>query len=313
MTDEVCDNLTVNKISNLLGDARINDRTIYLRPGSDSFHGLGWFGAGKLFANYSLDGPVLFGFHGGALGTTNDDGQNVALSWDQNSVNANIINAQMISINEQGGAIKTPMISLKGLPKGETFGIGAGIDNIGVWADSTGRSDIFVIKNTGRIGINTGSPKEVLDVNGNISVSGDILLAGADCAEDFDIVGVETVQPGTVMVIDNDGALRPGEKSYDKRVAGVISGAGNYRPGITLDKQNNKANRLPLALTGKVYCKVDADYGPIEVGDLLTTSTTIGHAMKAIDSAKAFGSVIGKALRPVETGRGIIPILIALQ
>jgi hypothetical protein len=58
---------------------------------------------------------------------------------------------------------------------------------------------------------------------------------------------------------------------------------------------------------------VDARYSPIEVGDLLTTSPTLGHAMKATDSQKAFGSVIGKALSPLVAGQGLIPILIALQ
>ena len=64
---------------------------------------------------------------------------------------------------------------------------------------------------------------------------------------------------------------------------------------------------------GKVYCKVDAQYAPIEVGDLLTTSPTLGHAMKAEDPWKAFGAVLGKALRPLAAGQGLIPILIALQ
>jgi len=64
---------------------------------------------------------------------------------------------------------------------------------------------------------------------------------------------------------------------------------------------------------GKVFCKVDAQTSPVEVGDLLTTSATPGHAMKAEDPTKAFGSVIGKALRPFKEGAGLIPILIALQ
>lgn len=64
---------------------------------------------------------------------------------------------------------------------------------------------------------------------------------------------------------------------------------------------------------GKVYCKVDARYAPVEVGDLLTTSPTAGHAMKADDPFKAFGAVIGKALRPLAAGQEMIPILIALQ
>jgi hypothetical protein len=68
-----------------------------------------------------------------------------------------------------------------------------------------------------------------------------------------------------------------------------------------------------VALLGKVYCKVDAQYSPIEVGDLLASSPTPGHAMKAADPLKAFGSVIGKALRPLQAGQGLVPVLVALQ
>jgi hypothetical protein len=148
---------------------------------------------------------------------------------------------------------------------------------------------------------------------GDVEVTGDIRLLNADCAEDFDI-GVDlSVEPGTVMVLGEEGALFPSLHAYDKRVAGVISGAGDYKPGIVLDKQESGSNRQPVALLGKVFCKVDAQYGAIAVGDLLTTSRTPGHAMKADDPLKAFGSVIGKALRPLAAGQGLIPILIALQ
>jgi hypothetical protein len=150
-------------------------------------------------------------------------------------------------------------------------------------------------------------------VSKTLTVGVDIVLANADCAEDFDIVGLEKVEPGTVMVIGQEGSLRQSDQAYDKRVAGVISGAGKYKPGIVLDKQESSRNRMPIALMGKVYCKVDASYGAIEVGDLLTTSPTLGHAMKTDDPLKAFGTVIGKALRPLEAGQGLIPILIALQ
>jgi hypothetical protein len=70
---------------------------------------------------------------------------------------------------------------------------------------------------------------------------------------------------------------------------------------------------MPIALVGKVFCKVDADHSPVEIGDLLTTSPTLGHAMKVCDPIKAFGAVIGKALRPLRGGQGLIPILVALQ
>jgi hypothetical protein len=149
---------------------------------------------------------------------------------------------------------------------------------------------------------------------GNVLISGHIeFLQAADCAEDFDISAESCAEPGTVMALDDEGNLRESCQPYDKRVAGVISGAGSYKPGLVLDKQQAQHSRRPIALLGKVFCKVDAQFGCIKVGDLLTTSPTVGHAMRADDPVKAFGSVIGKALRPQADGQGLIPILIALQ
>jgi hypothetical protein len=143
--------------------------------------------------------------------------------------------------------------------------------------------------------------------------NGDIVLRNADCAEEFDIAHVAGVEPGAVMVIGAEDVLELGSEAYDKRVVGVVSGAGDLRPGIVLGRQSSSQNRLPIALTGKVFCKVDARYAPIAVGDLLTTSRTPGHAMKAVDNARAFGAVIGKALRAQAADTGLIPVLIALQ
>ena len=69
----------------------------------------------------------------------------------------------------------------------------------------------------------------------------------------------------------------------------------------------------PIALAGRVCCQVDAGYGAICVGDLLTTSATPGHAMKVDDPASAFGAVIGKALGSLASGTGLIPVLVTLQ
>jgi len=148
---------------------------------------------------------------------------------------------------------------------------------------------------------------------GDVIVTGDIQLVNADCAEHFDVEPGVSADPGTVMSIGEDGGLLPCERPYDNRVAGVTSGAGRYKPGIILDRQGSDEGRKAIALVGKVYCKVDAQYGAIAIGDLLTTSSTPGHAMRAADSARAFGSVIGKALLPWSAGQGLIPILVALQ
>ena len=167
--------------------------------------------------------------------------------------------------------------------------------------------------------------KGAVEVTGDVNISGDIksvntvnvavdvILTGGDCAEHFDVAEAHQLEPGTVVVIDHEGALRESRDAYDKKVAGVVSGAGDYRPAIVLDKRASDRERSLVALVGKVYCKVDASYAPIEVGDLLTASPTAGHAMKATDPSKAFGAVIGKALRPLHCGKDLIPILVALQ
>jgi hypothetical protein len=147
---------------------------------------------------------------------------------------------------------------------------------------------------------------------GTVTAS-DVILAGGDCAEQFDAIGAEEIEPGAVLVIDESGALEQCRKSYDRRVAGVVSGAGGLRPGIVLHQRPESRGRTTVALLGKVYCKVDAGFGPIAVGDLLTTSPTPGCAMKAAEPARAFGAVIGKALAALGEGRGLIPILVALQ
>jgi len=164
----------------------------------------------------------------------------------------------------------------------------------------------------GSIFVKNDQDKNTIELDGK---SGDIRLLNADCAEEFDVVNIENATPGTVMVLSDEsvGEVQESINPYDKKVAGVISGAGNFKPGILLDKKENGNDRVPIALMGKVYCKVDAQYASIKTGDLLTTSSTPGHAMKAGDSLQAFGAIIGKALEPLSEGKSLIPILVTLQ
>jgi len=143
--------------------------------------------------------------------------------------------------------------------------------------------------------------------------SGDIILTNAYCAEEFEVIENEKIEPGMVMALNDSGQLQPSISPYDKRVVGVVSGAGNLQPGLILGRKKDLKNRIPIALAGTVHCKVDASYEPIDIGDLLTSSGTLGHAMKASDSRLSFGAVIGNAMSRISHGTGFIPILIALQ
>jgi hypothetical protein len=148
---------------------------------------------------------------------------------------------------------------------------------------------------------------------GDVVLQNAIVSQNADCAEDFDVQANAGVEPGAVLTLSDDGTLIPSSEAYDRKVAGVVSGAGGLRPGIVLGRTSPTHNRWPIALSGKVFCKVDANESPVAVGDLLTTSATLGHAMAARDQTRAFGAVIGKALAPLASGCGLLPVLVALQ
>ena len=199
------------------------------------------------------------------------------------------------------------------------LGVSAAGDGVHGQTEAADSSGVAGVHNAGGNGVygsssgNAGYFQGNVQVTGDLTVAGDLLLPGADCAEHFDAAALEPLEPGTLLVLDGFGALRESGEPYDRKVAGVVAGAGAYRPGIILDSNHAPGPRTAISLIGKTYCKVDASHGAIAVGDLLTTSPTPGHAMRATDVTRAFGAVVGKAMRRVETGRAVIPILVALQ
>jgi hypothetical protein len=156
-----------------------------------------------------------------------------------------------------------------------------------------------------------------LRVNGRATVNELEITGGSDLAEAFDVNAHVPVEPGMVVVIDPN---RPGELMltdvpYDARVAGVISGANNLKPGMLMAAKGemHADGKHPVALTGRVWTWCDASAGPIKPGDRLTTSATPGHAQRAGDPSAADGAVIGKAMTSLESGRGLVLVLVNLQ
>jgi len=161
-----------------------------------------------------------------------------------------------------------------------------------------------------------------IDGSGVVSVRALQITGGADLSEKFDVMAgknpasAEEVQPGMVVAIDpvNPGKLRLTRRAYDRHVAGVISGAGGVQPGMTMGQEGTLADgKHPVALGGRVYVWVDATRGAVKPGDLLTTSATPGHAMKAANTSKAQGAIIGKAMTGLKRGKGLVLTLVTLR
>jgi hypothetical protein len=149
---------------------------------------------------------------------------------------------------------------------------------------------------------------------GKVSVNVLQINGGSDLAEPFE-VEIDEVEPGTLLVIDkkNPGSLRVSTVEYDHTVAGIVSGAGDIRAGITLGQNGVIHGNTLVAIAGRVYCKAEALSSPIEPGDLLTTSNIPGHAMKATDMDRSHGAIIGKAMSSLKHGMGLVLVLVNLQ
>jgi hypothetical protein len=208
----------------------------------------------------------------------------------------------VFGFSKHGGGVGVRGESVTGVAvQGRVFGTGV-----------AGKFDGPVVVN-GQVTVSNSLIVQQIQLNGQMFVEsgGDIVFA--DWAEDFDLADSSAAEPGDVMSLDEEGRLKPCADAYDMRVVGIVSGAGNFRPAIILGRHSDGSKHVPIGLSGKAFCKVDATYGDIKVGDLLTTSTTKGHAMRASDAGKAYGAIVGKALKPLKAGRGLIPVLVALQ
>ena len=144
-------------------------------------------------------------------------------------------------------------------------------------------------------------------------------VAGSDFAEALPAKGgKQGFEPGDVLVMSRDsaGSVEKSSARYDTRAIGVYS----TRPGFLGADKNGETrvdpDDIPVAITGIVPTKVTAENGPIEPGDLLTTSSTSGHAMKAkpvsVGGVEIHppGTILGKALDSLDGERGVIRVLV---
>jgi hypothetical protein len=139
---------------------------------------------------------------------------------------------------------------------------------------------------------------------------------GADLAEAFNVVGTKSqYEPGDVLVLSASATYHVAKCTtpYSKCVAGVYATSPGVllgNDGVNGDTTANSA-KIPMGVIGVLPTKVSGENGPIEVGDLLVTSSTPGHAMKGDPDKLHFGNILGKAMEPFTgTGTGVIKVLV---
>ena len=165
------------------------------------------------------------------------------------------------------------------------------------------------------IGAVSGKNKFRVDGTGKGFFDGGEQTGGADFAESVVLAqGQRSHEPGDLLVVDASGKrqLKLSTEPYSTLVAGIYS----TKPGVlatTHEMSEPAPNEIPLAIVGIVPCKVSAENGPIQPGDLLVTSATPGYAMKGTERGRMLGAVVGKALEPLAEGKGVVQVLVTLQ
>jgi hypothetical protein len=163
------------------------------------------------------------------------------------------------------------------------------------------------------VGIGTVNPQAKLHIVGDVRVDGNIGAKYQDVAEW--VPAVEPLEDGSVVVIDllSTNKVRASVTSYSTSVIGAVSA----QPGLILGEPGD--DKVLVAQSGRVKVKADATFGAIRPGDLLVTSPTKGHVMRSrpVKAGEVLvhrpGTLVGKALEGLPTGRGEILVLLTLQ
>jgi len=251
-------------------------------------------GAGRIYA-YDSGGSSRVSIDGESIGT----GGEISVYDDSGTETIEILGAESTTTGGQ--------IMMRNASGGNTIQLDSDASGVG-----SGYIRLYKGDGTATVTIEADNGGD-----GRITTQELAITGGSDLSEQFDIqTAGEVIQPGVLVCIDplNPGQLMVSAHPYDRTVAGVVSGAGGVKTGMLMGQRGSVADgEHPVALTGRVYCMVDADQGAIQPGDLITTSKVPGHGMKVTNHSRAQGAIVGKAMTGLEEGRGLVLVLVSLQ
>lgn len=176
---------------------------------------------------------------------------------------------------------------------------------IGATRDRDQPSDVDA--HSTRLSTSSPGPWIPVDDDGNVYATS-FRPSAADLASLLEVS--EPVEPGDVLAMDPEhpGMMRRAAISADATVVGVVAAS----PGVVLgSRQSDGSAHASVAFSGVATCNVDATYGPVYPGDLLVTSPTPGHAMRA--EVPTPGTVLGKAMEELTDGTGAVRVLVMLR
>ena len=269
--------------------------------------------SGAFKVNNSLNGPAIWGVNTGGGNAIRGDGYGTSMGVYGEADNAPGVvgrSAQKYGIEGYGTS------GVKGEAAAAGTGVyGKSVDGAGVYGHSDNQTGVY-----------GEGPLFGLYSNGDVKIDGDLVVTGSksgyvvDIAQSDDVYSLET---GDVVMIVGVGSAILGEipgikvrkvtQAATTAVVGIVDRAYQPDGAAPLDEERVAPQGYLSIVTVGAYrgVKVDATFGAVQVGDLLVASSNPGYAMRA-DSPQP-GTVVGKALGELESGVGLVPVLVTLQ
>ena len=280
------------------------DLTITPASGTATNYGLGWYGSGRLWNGVSLDGPVLYGNAGGALGSYNGSTKNISLLWNasgQVGIGATGSFAATNKLTLQGDDASTPasQLSIRGnSDTNERLLVGFDTTNnrstLQSYAAASTTAPLLLNPGGGLVGMGTSTPVANLTVEGSISATGG---GGHTFGTGGDIDGGLFSPAEGVVTLKTNG---------NERLR--VNASGNVGIGTTSPSQKLHINEGNLLIQNSYFPTMTLNTGAY-TADFGVSTVAGGFSSSAAVGDLVLRSGAGKVL--LQSGSGAAGITIA--
>ena len=255
-----------------------------------------YFTTARARAALSASGDISYNSSTGVISFTNDAGDIEGVTAGSGLTGGGTSGAVTLNIGAGTGITVNADDVAVNMGSFDTDDLSEGSSNLYY---TNARADARITGYTGAMTSMTGNVTTTANVAASFFVGTATAARYADLAEKYE--SDAEYEAGTVLVFGGDAEVTACEEELDHRVAGVVSTDPAYM-------MNADAEGQYVALTGRVPCKV---VGPVAKGDLMVASSVKGHA-KADNNAGP-GRIIGKAIGEIDSGEGVIEVLVNMM